>query len=408
MSAQSNYRPAEPAHNAGVRRGLRTFQLQGKQSPCKIAHLTSVHARNDTRIFIKQCRTLAGHGYDVTLVVADGKGAERRDGVTIADVGCLPGRLNRMFSTARRVFDQAVALDADVYQLHDPELIPAGLQLKRLGKTVIFDSHEDTPRQLLSKPYLGPMSRRLLSVGFSLFERYACSRFDAIIAATPFIRDKFLDINPVTVDVNNFPMIGELDGAMPWMSKQQQVSYVGGIGAIRGIRQLVQAGALLQSSARLNLAGRFSEPEVEAEVHAHAGWSRVNQLGFLDRNGVRDVMARSVAGVVTFLPLPNHLDSHPTKMFEYMSSGIPVIASDFPLWRSIIEGNQCGVCVDPLDPRAIAAAIDYLATHPDIARSMGENGRQAVLEKYNWDVQAAKLTDLYGALTHAKQAIAIS
>jgi glycosyltransferase involved in cell wall biosynthesis len=132
----------------------------------------------------------------------------------------------------------------------------------------------------------------------------------------------------------------------------------------------------------------------------------VNELGFLDRAGVRDVMARSLAGIVTFLPLPNHLDSHPTKMFEYMSSGIPVIASDFPLWRTIVEGNHCGVCVDPLDPGAIAAAIDYLADHPDIARSMGDKGRKAVLEKYNWDVESKKLTDLYGELTYAKQAIA--
>jgi glycosyltransferase involved in cell wall biosynthesis len=372
----------------------------------KVVQLTSVHARHDTRIFIKQCRTLSAHGYDVTLVVADGKGDERRDGVTIADVGILPGRIRRMFVTARQVFERAAALDADIYHLHDPELIPAGLKLKRLGKTVIFDSHEDTPQQLLGKPYLGPLSRRALSFTFSRFERYACAKFDAIVTATPFIRDKFLHINPVTIDVNNFPMIGELDGGLPWAAKQQQVSYVGGIGAIRGIRQLVQAAALLRSSMRLNLVGRFSEPDVEAEVRRDSGWERVNELGFLDRAGVRDVMARSLAGIVTFLPLPNHLDSHPTKMFEYMSSGIPVIASDFPLWRTIVEGNHCGVCVDPLDPGAIAAAIDYLADHPDIARSMGDKGRKAVLEKYNWDVEAKKLTDLYGELTYAKQAIA--
>jgi glycosyltransferase involved in cell wall biosynthesis len=339
-------------------------------------------------------------------VVADGKGAERRDGVTIADVGRLQGRLNRRVTTTRRVVEQAVALDADIYQLHDPELIPAGLKLKRLGKTVIFDSHENTHRQLLSKPYLGPLSRQLLSAGFSRFERYACARFDGIIAATLSICDMFLDINPVTVNVNNFPLIGELDGAVPWTAKRDQVCYVGGIGAIRGIREVVAAAALLRSPARLNLAGQFSEPAVEAEVKAHAGWSRVDDLGFLERAGVRDVLARSVAGLVTFLPLPNHLDSHPTKMFEYMSSGIPVIASNFPLWREIIEGNQCGVCVDPLDAHAIAAAIDFLVTHPAAARAMGENGRKAVLEKYNWDVEAAKLTDFYGALCHAKQAVA--
>jgi glycosyltransferase involved in cell wall biosynthesis len=372
----------------------------------KIVHLTSAHPRNDTRIFIKQCRTLAAHGYDVTLIVADDQGDGVRDGVTIADVGRSPGRLKRILSTTRRVGDKAVALDADIYQLHDPELLPVGLRLKRLGKTVIFDSHEDVSRQLLGKPYLGPLSARIVSSAYAIVERYACSRFDGIITATPFIRDNFLKINPVTVNVNNFPMVGELDSGAPWENKQDEVCYVGGIGSIRGIRELVQAGELLGSAARVNLVGTFSEPEVQAEMKASPGWRRVNAYGFLDRHGVRDVMKRSLAGVVTFHPLPNHLDSHPTKMFEYMSSGIPVIASNFPLWRDIIEGNQCGICVDPLDPKAIAAAIDYLVTHPQAAKAMGENGRRAVLEKYNWAVEANKLTDFYGALSHAKQTVA--
>jgi len=387
-----------------IPRGNNLFSPQATASSCRIAHLTSVHGRRDTRIFIKQCRTLAAHGYDVTLVVADGHGEERIDGVTITDVGTLTGRLNRMFVTSRKILGRAIALNADIYHVHDPELIPAGLKLKRLGKTVVFDSHEDTPRQLLGKPYLGSISRHALSFAFASFEQYACAKFDAIVTATPFIREKFLQINPFVVDVNNFPLIGELDGGLSWTAKQPEICYVGGIGAIRGIRQLVQACALLRSATRLNLVGAFSETNVEVEVSKHPGWARVNHLGFLDRADVSDVMGRSLAGIVTFLPLPNHLDSHPTKMFEYMSSGIPVIASDFPLWRKIIEGNQCGVCVDPRDPNAIAAAIDYFANHPDIARSMGENGRNAVMEKYNWDVQARKLTDLYGDLRHAKQA----
>ncbi len=369
----------------------------------RIAHLTSAHPRNDTRIFIKQCRTLAAHGHDVTLVVADGKGPELRDGVRIVDAGHLPGRLNRIFISTGRVLARALATGADIYHLHDPELIPAGLKLKRLGKTVIFDSHEDVGRQLLGKPYLGAISRHGLSTAYSLFERYACARFDGIIAATPFIRASFLKINPNTVDVNNFPLVGELDAAAPWGSKHDEVCYVGGIGAIRGIRELVDAGAALQSRARINLAGQFSEPDLEAEVKAAAGWARVNQLGQLDRAGVRALMMRSVAGIVTFHPLPNHLDAHPTKMFEYMSSGIAVIASDFPLWREIIEGNDCGMCIDPTDARALAGAIDRLVKYPELARHMGENGRKAVLEKYNWAVQARKLTDFYEAIPHAKQ-----
>ena len=337
---------------------------------------------------------MADLGHDVTLVVADGAGDARTEGVRIVDVGRPSGRVNRVLRTTRRVFDAALALDADLYQLHDPELIPLGLRLKRLGRRVVFDSHEDVPAQLLAKPYLGRSSGHLLSRSFSAYERYACRRFDGIIAATPFIRDKFLRINPITVDVNNYPVAREF-AAFQWSGKAQEVCYIGPISAIRGIRELVRACALLRSPARLSLAGRFAEPALETEVSGYPGWQRVLAHGHLDRAAVSQVMARAVAGLVTLHPVVNYLDALPVKMFEYMAAGIPVIASRFPLWRDIVEGNQCGVCVDPGDPVAIAAAIDHFIQHPALAQRMGENGRRAVLQRYNWMAESKKLIAFY-------------
>lgn len=371
------------------------------QKVVKTTHLTSVHLRSDTRIFIKQCRSLAAQGYDVSLIVADGKGDEYKDKINIFDVGQLSGRLNRMFKTTQLILKRAAELDADIYHLHDPELIPIGLKLKRLGKKVIFDAHEDLPQQLLNKPYLGPISARLLSTITSMFEHYSCRRLDGIIAATPFIRDKFLKINPNTIDINNFPLIGELASAVPWAEKRAEVCYVGGIGAIRGIRELVHACEYLQSPARLNLVGSFYEPTVEAEVKSYAGWTRVNELGFKNRTGVRNVLMRSVAGLVTLHPVINYLDSLPVKMFEYMSAGIPVIASDFPLWREIIKGVGCGILVDPLNPEAIANAIRRVLENPEEAEEMGQRGRKAVEQIFNWDFESIKLINLYKGLLNS-------
>lgn len=364
-----------------------------------VAHLTSAHPRFDTRIFVKQCRSLAAAGYKVSLVVADGEGDAERDGVFISDVGKPKDRVDRMLGATRRVLKRALEIDADIYQFHDPELLPTGLVLKRKGKRVIFDSHEDVPVQILSKPYLHPLLRRSISGSMSAFESFACRRLDFVIAATPVIRDKFVAKGVATIDVNNFPILGELQGESPWAGKQREVCYIGGISAIRGIEELVAAMGLSRSGARLNLGGKFEAIATKAGLEKLPAWQKVNELGFLSRTEVKAVLGRSMAGIVTLHPTRAYLDSLPVKMFEYMSAGLPVIASDFPQWREVVRGNDCGVCVDPLDPQAIADAIDHLVENPDLARRMGENGRRAVQTRYNWKIENEKLLALYANLS---------
>lgn len=366
--------------------------------PKKIVHLTSVHARYDTRIFHKICTSLANRGYQVVLIVADGKGDEEKNSISIFDVGAFKGRLDRMRMAPQRLFAKAATLNADLYHLHDPELIPIGLKLKQLGYPVVFDSHEDVPKQLLGKTYLSKPVRWGLSKGFSAYERWACRKLDAVIAATPHIRDKFLTMDVYSVDINNYPLPGELDAGAASGSRGREVCYVGDIALVRGVSELIQAMDLVRSGVRLNLCGRFSEPEVESACKKMPGWSAVNEMGFVDRVELGTVLGKSVAGLVTLRPMANYFEALPVKMFEYMSAGIPVIASNFPLWREIVEGKHCGLCIDPLSPHAIANAIDYLVMNPDEAKRMGENGRCAVMSHYNWLSEESKLVALYEEL----------
>lgn len=351
------------------------------------------------------CASIYRAEVDVSLVVADGKGDSNSDGLRILDAGKFKGKLQRMARAPSAVLRKGLSEDASIYHLHDPELIPIGLKLIKLGKTVIFDAHEDFPAQLRTKSYLHPLAGRLLSTIAESYEKHTFKRFNALIAATPKIAEKLRKLNPVTENINNFPILGELSilegerkESPSGKGHVSEICYVGGIEEIRGIKQLIRAMALVKTDVRLNLVGKFTRQDLSEEVRSYPGWSKVNELGFLNRKEVAECLSRSMAGVVTFLPAPNHINSQPNKMFEYMSAGLPVIASDFPLWQEIIVGNKCGVCVDPNDPAALAEAIDALAADPEHARAMGERGRLAVQTKYNWTAEEKKLLLLYESL----------
>src|SRR5690606_22521440 len=177
--------------------------------------------------------------------------------------------------------------------------------------------------------------------------------------------------------------------------------YVGGLSRIRGVSQVVEAIEKVDPPCALVVAGPFGEKGLEAELRAMPGWRSVDFKGVISREDVAQLLSKSMAGVVTFLDAPNHRDAQPNKLFEYMSAGIPVIASNFPLWREIVEGNHCGVCVDPSNPDEIARAIVCLIENSVEAETMGANGRRAVLEKYIWESEKRILLDTYSRLAAA-------
>ncbi|MBB6453302.1 hypothetical protein HNQ94_001750 [Salirhabdus euzebyi] len=362
----------------------------------KICMLSSVHDLEDTRIFYKEAKSLKHAGLDVYYVVQHDK-EEEIDGIQVIPLQKPKSRLARMTKTLVELYRKAKRVDADMYHFHDPELLPVGMLLKRQGKKVIYDVHEDVPRQILSKYWIPKPFRKLVSNMIERYENKCARKFDSVITATPHIAERFQQVsNNVTV-ICNYPLVEEFANiSVNRPIKGRNICYVGGISKVRGIEEMVTA--IGKTDGHLLLAGSFNNGDLRDEVVKNPGWQQVKELGFINREKVQQTLSESVAGLYIGHPITNYVHSLPIKIFEYMAAGIPVIASNFPLLKDIVEGNKCGFCVDPLDAEAIGSYIQWLFDHPEEAKKMGGRGRLAVFEKFNWQQESVKLQQLYEKL----------
>ena len=365
-------------------------------------HLTTVHPRGDVRIWVKQCCSLAQRNHqELYLAVADSLGDEMVGAVRVLDVGRPPGgRAGRILIGSWRSFRLVRRLKADLVHFHDPELIPVCLLLSMLGHKVIYDVHEDTPRQVLAKQWLPGFLRRIVAVAVSISERIASRQLAGIVAATPAIAARFPPSK--TVLVRNFPILEEFSNLqlIPQRERERAIAYIGVIAGIRGATQMINAVEQASDAGelRLKFAGNYSPPEVQIQLESLPGWRHVDSLGWLQREEIVRLLSEVRGGLVVLEPTRNYVDALPVKMFEYMAAGIPVIASDFPLWREIVEESGCGLLVDPADPASIAEALRWILEHHDEADAMGELGRRSVTFEYNWSNEAKKLLTFYDAL----------
>lgn len=367
----------------------------------KVVHITTGHRAFDTRIFHKECKSLSEAGYEVVLVVPHHRD-QFAEGVHVKAAPRPRSRLERFTTATFHIYREALRQNGNVYHFHDPELVPAALLLHLRKKCVIYDVHDDIPATFADKDYIPRMLREPLARLSRFLENFAAHRFSAIVTATPAIAERFAPLNDNTVVIENFAILDDIppNDNMPWAERSATVAFLGGLSRERGMREMIRAMSLLPRSlpARLRFAGWFLPASLREEAVLSPGWERVDELGLLDQCQVASMLGRVRAGVLTFHPGGNHDRSMPTKLFEYMLAGIPVIASDFPLWRRLVESAGCGLLVNPLDPKEIASAIEYLITHAREAEEMGQRGRAAVEALYNWQLQKTKLLDLYASL----------
>ena len=364
----------------------------------RVCHLTSAHGPEDVRIFVKECVSLASNGYEVYLV-EQGDTYDKK-GVHIIGVGTPPqSRLKRIFKTSYTVYRNALKVNADLYHLHDPELLPYALRLKRKGKKVIFDSHECYVEQIKTKPYMSKFFRALISKIYCIIETFVCKRIDAVvIPATISGNNFFLNRCKKSVIVSNASRLDEFYNKDAESFDNNNVCYIGGLSEDRGIEKIVKAS--YNANAKLLLVGSFRPSGFQDEIQKLPEYECVEYLGQMHHDEIPNVLSRSMVGLCVLRDSGQYLkiDTFGIKVFEYMSMGLPVILSHSTYNDQMVKKYKFGICVNPEDVEEISSAIVYLLKHPDERRKMGNNGKTAIRDTFNWSVEEKKLCSLYKEL----------
>lgn len=359
----------------------------------KICHLTSVHKDNDVRIVLKEVHSVAKN-YETVLLVNNPSHLTAEKFKKVNLELNFNNRLSRILFSRKLILKKALEIDADIYHFHDPELLSVGNKLIKKNKKVIYDIHEDTAKQILSKHYIPKLFRKTISKLFSVYEKRSIKYYSAIVTATPFLKSKFEKYNPNTIDVNNYPLLHEFIDIEPQKNTKPKVTYIGGLTEERGIFHMIKLANHF-SNVNFCFCGDFSNPKDEKEANNMIVHNNIEFKGFVSRKEIQNVLENSTVGLVLLEKNERYKDSLPIKMFEYMAASLPVIATDFELWESILSESNAGINVDPNDFDKLKEALFNILTDEITSRKMGRNGRDFVIRKYNWTNEEEKLNKLY-------------
>ena len=364
----------------------------------KVCIVTSLHEVDDGRVFERECKSLSKK-YDVYFVAPNTESRDI-DGVHIVGVP-LPDIHHRLrrWMTLDKIIPILKSIDAEIYHFQDPELMSVGLKMKKLGKKIIFDSHEDVPRQFLSRRIIPTVAlKKLASILYTKYEKWKLKNYDALVSVTPEIVDRLKRINPNTYMLTNFPIYRDVENERLW---ERKIVFAGLITDSWNLHRIIEA--IKDENVMFNLAGFYATEEYINSLKSMPGWDKVDYLGRLNHSEVFELLSRCTVGMAI------QSDDNPnmgekkgsigiTKMYEYMMVGIPVIATNLENWIPIVEGNECGFCVNCHDVDGIKEKILYLLNNPQEAKRLGDNGKKAVKEKYNWQIQEKILFEMYDNL----------
>lgn len=354
----------------------------------KVCHVISGYYRMDARVFLRQCMSLKNANYEVTILTNDGSGDEIINGIKFYDCAKnKSSRLKTLLFSKKQFIEKAIEINADIYQLHSPELIPLGRYLKKTGKKIVYDAHEDLPRHILEKEWLPVFTRPIISKLTEYYLNNSLKKFDFTITPHSHV---FNDLNNRKIKVElieNFPLIKEEEvfSEKHYLDRDNIICYTGTVYSYSNQKTI---STVIKQFPKLKyqIAGYIDVGQLEM-LNTNIP-SQFKFFGRLNPKELSDFYKKSRIGIVVYdylLNLGYNLGSYGTnKIFEYMEEGLPIICTDYKLWKEICNKYNCGIYVPPNDEKALFDAINKLVQNPQRAYQMGLNGKTAIKLEYNW------------------------
>jgi glycosyltransferase involved in cell wall biosynthesis len=368
----------------------------------KVMIITSVHRWDDTRIFHRQATSLA-RKFDVELHAPADFNEKELNNVKILG---LPkwrkkgDRIKIWLILLKRTF----LSKSNLIHLHDPELIPLAMIVKLiLRKKIIYDVHEEIVLDIQGKDWIPSYLKFIVVNAFILIEKICVPFFDAVVYTTPIVGKRYVNSAKKAVSIENYSKVDTfLSIRRQYGQRSYEVIYLGRVLNVRGVDRVIRAFQNVVtriSEAKFIIVGDVVPESYENElrnlVKSLQLEAHVDFVGFVPHLETISYLKRADCGIVTFLPKKLNRACLPNKLFEYMACGLPVIASDFDLYKEVIEESECGINVDPENIEMIADAIVDMLSNTDSLKKMGLNGKKAFETRYNWEREEIKLLKLY-------------